>query len=167
MYENAKSQTFGIVFIKKSRFQNTMSSSFFKNTGENANMNLLSKFFFKCEILNISSQNCKMTKILKKNLLAWHHRSPLYFCPVAFVYLLSASSCSLFVLLSLLAYCFVAIARISCPHCFAWLESYGQGWKLELKKINESCCRDEKYLGWSQIFIFKRQKCHKFLKNHI
>ena len=109
-----------------------MSSSFFKNTNENANMVLLSKFLFKCEILKISSQNCIMTKIPKKNFLPWHHRSPLCFCLIASVYLLSASSCSLFVPLSLLACCFVAIARISYPPHFAWLESYGQGWRLRL-----------------------------------
>ena len=109
-----------------------------------ANISLLSIFFFKCEVLKISSQNCIMTKILKKNLLAWHRRSPLCFCLVASVYLLFASNCSLFVPLSLLACCFIAIARISCPHCFAWLESYGHGWKLELKKISGWRCRDEK-----------------------
>ena len=130
MYENARSQTFGIVFIKKSRFQNcqklsfqnTVSSSFFKNTSENANTSLLSKLCKKkCEILKISSQNSIMTKILKKNLLPWHHRFPLCFCPVASVYLLSASGqlftfCSL---VSLLACCFVAFARTSCSHRFA------------------------------------------------
>ena len=42
MYENARSQTFGIVFIKKSRFQNCQKPSF-QNTSENANMSLLSK----------------------------------------------------------------------------------------------------------------------------
>ena len=42
MYENARNQTFGIVFIKKSRFQNYQKPSF-QNTGENANMSLLSK----------------------------------------------------------------------------------------------------------------------------
>ena len=69
MYENARSQTFGIVFIKKSRFQNCQKPSF-QNTSENANMSLLSKLCKKkCETLKISSQNSIMTKILKKNLL--------------------------------------------------------------------------------------------------